>query len=229
MAYHPIENYGIIGNMRTAALVGMHGSIDWLCFPHFDSPSIFAAILDDHKGGHFRIVAVNHGTRTKQFYWPDTNILVTRFLSADGVAEMHDFMPAGMGTGSGWHNQIIRRIRVVRGKVTFRLECYPAFDYARARHETTLTTNGAVFESATQSLALATALPLKADDRGVFGEFTLGIGEPAVCALRPIERHAHPDPPPSEDTTQELFEHTVRFWRGWLSQCTYAGRWREMV
>ena len=93
--YQPIENYGIIGNMRTAALVGMNGSIDWLCLPHFDSPSIFAAILDDRKGGRFRIAPSGDDFRNKQFYWPDTNILITRFLHADGIGEIEDYMPVG--------------------------------------------------------------------------------------------------------------------------------------
>src|SRR5258708_2520092 len=78
--YQPIENYGIIGNMRTAALVGMDGSIDWLCLPHFDSPSVFASILDDRKGGHFSIAPVARAGRHNQFYCPSTNILVTRFM-----------------------------------------------------------------------------------------------------------------------------------------------------
>jgi len=80
MSYQPIENYGIIGNMRTVALVGMNGSIDWYCYPQFDSPSIFGAILDDKKGGRFQISAGTDGVRHKQFYWPSTNVLVTRFL-----------------------------------------------------------------------------------------------------------------------------------------------------
>ena len=94
-SYQPIENYGIIGNMRTAALVGMNGSIDWLCLPHFDSPSVFAAILDDRKGGRFRIAPSGDDFRNKQFYWPDTNILITRFLHADGIGEIEDYMPVG--------------------------------------------------------------------------------------------------------------------------------------
>ena len=98
--YQPIENYGIIGNMRTAALVGMDGSIDWLCLPHFDSPSVFAAILDDQKGGRFRIAPAGDHFRHKQFYWPDTAILVTRFLHDDGVGQIEDYMPVG-GAGAG--------------------------------------------------------------------------------------------------------------------------------
>src|SRR2546427_10305458 len=97
--YQPIENYGVIGNLRTAALVGMDGSIDWLCLPHFDSPSVFAAILDDAKGGRFRIAPMGDQFRHKQFYWPDTNILISRFLHAEGVGEVEDYMPVG-GAGT---------------------------------------------------------------------------------------------------------------------------------
>lgn len=80
MPYRPIEDYAVIGNMRTVALVGTDGSIDWLCFPHFDSPSVFGALLDDAKGGRFKISPHEDGKRTKQFYWPETNVLITRFM-----------------------------------------------------------------------------------------------------------------------------------------------------
>ena len=113
-SYQPIENYGIIGNMRTAALVGMNGSIDWLCLPHFDSPSVFAAILDAEKGGRFRIAPSGDDFRNKQFYWPDTNILITRFLHADGIGEIEDYMPVGAVGASP--DQLVRRVRVVRGR-----------------------------------------------------------------------------------------------------------------
>ena len=139
--YQPIENYGVIGNMRTAALVGMDGSIDWLCLPHFDSPSVFAAILDERKGGRFRIAPAGDDFRHKQFYWPDTNILITRFLHDEGVGEIEDYMPVrGVGAVP---EELIRRVRVVRGRVPFRLECRPAFDYARAEHQTHLSEQGA--------------------------------------------------------------------------------------
>lgn len=166
MAYQPIEDYGIIGNMRTVALVGMNGSIDWFCFPHFDSPSVFGALLDDAKGGRFRITPQPGIEVTrKQFYWSETNILVTRFLSADGVGELHDFMPAGMGTGSAWHDQLVRRIKVVRGSMAFRLECRPAFDYARHPHDTRRTPHGIGFYSPDLCLGLASSLPLEVDRR----------------------------------------------------------------
>src|SRR5262245_34306764 len=111
MPYEPIENYGIIGNMRTVALIAMNGSIDWYCYPHFDSPSIFGAILDDKKGGRFQIQAVGEDIRHKQLYLPSTNILVTRFLLRDGIAELEDFMPVGLSADSRWYHHLYRRIR----------------------------------------------------------------------------------------------------------------------
>src|SRR4051812_32558202 len=131
MAYHPIQNYGVIGNMRTAALVGMDGSIDWFCFPHFDSPIVFAALLDDDKGGRFRIAPVGGRASTKQLYWPDTNVLVTRFLSADGIGEVQDFMPVGLLTDSPWQDQLVRRVQVTRGRIRFRLHCRRSITRAR--------------------------------------------------------------------------------------------------
>jgi GH15 family glucan-1,4-alpha-glucosidase len=128
MAYQPIENYGIVGNMRTVALVGKHGSIDWYCFPYFDSPSVFGAILDDAKGGRFQICPVADEVATKQLYWPETNVLITRFLSVDGVGEIEDFMPVGLAPEEGGRDQLVRRVRVVRGTVRFRMVCHPAFD-----------------------------------------------------------------------------------------------------
>lgn len=95
MDYLPIENYGLIGNMRTVALVGTNGSIDWFCYPHVDSPSVFGALLDHQKGGFFRIHPIDTDYKHKQFYWPDTNVLVTRFLTEEGVSELIDYMPVG--------------------------------------------------------------------------------------------------------------------------------------
>jgi GH15 family glucan-1,4-alpha-glucosidase len=229
MAYQPIENYGIIGNMRTAALVGMNGSIDWFCFPYFDSPSVFAAILDDEKGGRFEIAPHEGGIRTKQFYWPETNVLITRFLSPNGVGEIEDFMPAGLSRESRWHDQLVRRVRVTRGTLTFGMRCRPAFDYARAPHRTTITEHGANFQSAALSLGLATAIPLSSDERGVQAKFVLQEGQAAVFVLRRLDPEEFCDRCPSQEETQELFERTVNYWHQWLSKCTYTGRWREMV
>ena len=161
MAYQPIENYGIIGNMHTVALVGMDGSIDWFCDPHFDSPSVFAAILDDGKGGRYKISPIANGVTNKQMYWPETNVLVTRFLSLDGVGEVIDFMPVGLSEGEQGHHQLVRRVHVVRGAMTFRMECTPAFNYARDSHQTKITPDGVIFQSSNASLEISSSTPLE--------------------------------------------------------------------
>ena len=135
--------------MRTVALVGLNGSIDWFCFPRFDSPSIFASILDDEKGGHFKISPIKGNVTHKQLYWPDTNVLITRFLSSDGVGEVTDYMPVGIEK-----QHLVRSVSVVTGSMTFRLECMPAFNYARDEHETHVTDNQVCFYSPTISLGL---------------------------------------------------------------------------
>ena len=230
MAYQPIENYGIIGNMHTVALVGMNGSIDWLCYPHFDSPSVFAAILDDKKGGWFKIAPTTGGVTNKQIYWPETNVLITRFLSADGVGEVVDFMPVGVRAGEQGYHQLVRRVNVVRGAMAFRMECYPAFNYARDAHETSLTSDGALFSSPECTLALSASVPLRATDRGAAAEFTLREGEKATFTLG--ERTAgseNQSNPPSEQQADDLFRGTVEYWRRWLAKSAYKGRWRETV
>ena len=219
----------MIGNMRTAALVGTDGTIDWFCFPFFDSPSLFAAILDDKKGGHFRIAPLLEETRTKQFYWPQTNVLITRFMSEDGVGEMEDFMPAGEPDGPGWNEQIIRRVRVVRGKLRFRVECYPAFEYARATHRTRVTDSGATFEGPGITMGLSSDVPLKANRRGAYAEFDLEEGVTAVFALRRVGGGASCGEPPTPEAVEALFQSTVAFWQRWTAKCTYRGRWREIV
>jgi GH15 family glucan-1,4-alpha-glucosidase len=229
--YQPIENYGVIGNLRTAALVGLNGSIDWLCLPHFDSPSVFAAILDARKGGRFQIAPALDHVRQKQFYWPDTAILVTRFLHADGVGEIEDYMPIG-GTRPV-PDELVRRVRVVRGRLHFRLECRPAFDYARASHEIHISENGARFDGPGISLGLASPVPLTsyatAGGDGARAEFTLGEGEKATFVLCRLDANDHHGPCPSTGEAEELFRDTVAYWQRWLSKCTYFGRWRETV
>ncbi|NKE70270.1 glycoside hydrolase family 15 protein [Candidatus Manganitrophus noduliformans] len=231
MAYQPIENYGLIGDMHTAALVGMDGSIDWFCFPHFDSPSVFGAILDDRRGGRFKIAPVDGDTaiRRKQFYWPDTNILVTRFLSADGVGEVTDYMPVGVEWQGHGRHQLVRRVRVVRGAMRFHLECRPAFNYARDRHDVRIIPGGACFHSPQLHLGLATRLPLTPEGEGVVSDFVLREGESATSILQDTEPEAGCGAGLSEEEATALFKKTVEYWRRWLSKCNYSGRWREMV
>src|SRR5215471_5665354 len=133
MAFLPIENYGVIGNMQSIALVGMNGSIDFLCFPDFDSPTVFAALLDDEKGGCFEIRPQLSNMHARQLYLPDTNILVTRFLAQDGVAELTDYMP--IEQDGEQPNEIGRTVAVIRGNVYFQMRCRPRFNYAAGKHE----------------------------------------------------------------------------------------------
>jgi GH15 family glucan-1,4-alpha-glucosidase len=229
MSYLPIEDYGIIGNMHTAALVGRNGSIDWLCIPHFDSPSVFAGILDDRKGGRFKIAPTNEDATCKQMYWPDTNVLVTRFLSCEGVAEITDFMPVGAGLSKLEHHQLIRRVKVVRGTMQFCLRCQPAFDYARQEHTVKIGENGASFHSRDLHLGLATSVPLKQEEASIVAEFSLKDQETAEFVLRQIEPGQDCGSPCSEGKAEELFQHTVDYWRNWISKSTYHGRWQEIV
>jgi GH15 family glucan-1,4-alpha-glucosidase len=227
--YQPIENYGIIGDLHTTALVGMDGSIDWLCLPHHDSPSVFAAILDSAKGGRFKVSAVGGEVTTKQLYWPDTNVLVSRFFTPDGVGEITDYMPiAALESGHKRH-QIVRRVEVVRGTMTFRMECSPAFDYARKEHETRIVPGGAIFHSLDLSLGLASFFPLEQKDNGATAEFTLQEEQSTVFVLREIEAGEDCGVCLSRMDEEEIFMQTVEYWRRWLSKCTYTGRWREMV
>ncbi|MCH7494104.1 hypothetical protein IIA16_05285, partial [bacterium] len=162
LGYRPIENYGVIGNMRTVALVGIDGSIDWFCFPRFDSPSVFGSVLDDNKGGHFKIAPVGERINHKQLYWPETNVLVTRFLSEDGVGELTDFMPILTHEQEDDESKLVRLLTVVRGTLRFRVECRPGFDYGRQEHRTEISADGAIFESDDLSLALTSDVPLTA-------------------------------------------------------------------
>jgi GH15 family glucan-1,4-alpha-glucosidase len=229
MSYLPIEDYGVIGNLQTVALVGINGSIDWFCFPRFDSPSLFGAILDENKGGSFKIhPVVADGVAYKQMYWPDTNVLITRFLSDDGVGEIIDYMPIGAPReGKGFHG-LVRSVKVVRGCMRFRMECRPAFNYARDPHEIEIVEGGAKFTSALMCLALAADHPLVRDGDAVTSEFTLQSGESAGFEVHEITGDAA-NIGLSDNECLQLFKETVDYWRNWINKCTYKGRWREMV
>lgn len=230
MSYLPIESYGIIGDMRTVALVGMNGSVDWFCFPYFDSPSVFATILDHKKGGRFKISPADSEVTYKQFYWPETNVLITRFLSADGVGEITDYMTAPEPGGRDEHqHQLFRRVNMVRGTMAFRMECFPAFNYARDKHELEMSIEGASFYSPVLSLGLSSNFLLEQKGNGAVREFTLQEGQTAIFILQEIEPGAGCAACLSEGEAEEVFIKTVEYWRRWISKCTYTGRWREMV
>jgi GH15 family glucan-1,4-alpha-glucosidase len=230
-AYLPIEDYGLIGDLYTVALVGKNGSIDWCCMPNFDSPSVFGAILDAEKGGSFRIAPLTtSGIDLEQMYLPSTNILVTRFLSSAGVSEITDFMPVKhTGTALNQHH-LIRAVHIVNGSFSFEMSCQPAFNYARDAHSVHLSHDGVVFQSENLTLALSSSVPLEKDGRGgVHARFTLHEGQWAYFFLESASDRGIVPHQPTQGEYDDSFIATERYWDSWLSQCRYQGRWREMV
>ncbi|MFG2948436.1 glycoside hydrolase family 15 protein [Streptomyces adustus] len=224
--YLPIADHGLIGDLRTAALVGIDGTIDWYCCPSFDSPSVFAALLDADRGGSFELSPAVPAD-TKQFYFPDTNVLITRFFTEDGLGEIQDFMPVG-DTADADRHRLIRRVLCVRGRIPFRAHVAPRFGYGAHPHAVRMSDQAALFTSADLSLGLTTTVPLESDGLDAGAEFTLAQGETAVFVLDRVGGKT----PPRDCTLVEAeleFTATVAFWRRWLQQSRYRGRWREMV
>jgi len=230
LSYLPIEDHGIVGDLHTAALVGTDGTVDWLCLPAFDSPSVFCSILDDENGGHFSLRPVEY-VRSHQLYLPDTNVLLTRFLSSGGMAEVLDFMP--ILTHRSERHRLVRNVRAVRGAMTFDVECRPAFDYARMRHVVSVGGSGAVFASkgtSHASLGLSSEVQLRERQGGAAGaRFTLKEGERATFVLAEVEDGEGPGGALSRLDYDDLLRTTLGYWRRWISRCTYHGRWREDV
>jgi len=224
--YLPIAEHGVIGDLHTIALVGTDGAIDWYCCPRFDSPSVFGAILDKERGGFYRIAPTGGSWTVKQLYFPDTNVLITRFLTPDGVGEVQDFMPVHPGLEH--RHRLIRRVVVVRGEMSFRVEVEPRFDYGRTSAEIDEHEHGILFRTRDLSLALQAATSFARTDGGVWGEFTLSAERSATFVLEAVDP-GYTSRPYSEEETREAFQSTIAYWRRWLSQSRYRGRWREMV
>jgi GH15 family glucan-1,4-alpha-glucosidase len=237
MARYPdISDHGLIGDLQTAALVTKDGAVDWLCFPRFDSPSVFASLLDADRGGHFTIRPDRDDYVSKQLYLPDTAILVTRFMTPDGVGEVHDFMPVTEGGATDRHD-LVRNIRVVRGTMRFAIEIQPRFDYGRAAHKLEVAEHGGVFQSDGMSLTVHGIAPqgsnlkdmgitFERDGEGVRWTRTLREGEIGGVVL---ESMGGPPRLVTPEEAEQLADDTARFWRSWLHRSTYTGRWREMV
>jgi len=229
--YTPVEDYGIIGDLRTAALVGLRGSIDFMCFPEFDSPSIFCANADAHRGGCFQIEPQLDSMREKHLYLPDTNVLITRFLSEGGVAEISNYMVV-CEDEADCEQALVRRVKCVHGEVRFRLRFRPRFDYARAAHEVEREGESVlVFHSQGGdglSLRLRADLPLSVREDDGYAEFTLKADEKATFVMdEAVEGEASRCAGP--DYSVESFKRTCNYWRSWIARCTYDGRWREAV
>jgi GH15 family glucan-1,4-alpha-glucosidase len=226
--YLPIGEHGLIGNLRTVALVGTDGTIDWCCVPRFDAPSIFASILDRDKGGFFSLRTDVPSATTRQFYFPDTNVLITRFLSDDGVAEIQDFMPVPADMTESHRFRLIRRVNCVRGELPFRAHVAPRFDYGLQPHTVRLDEGGrAIFESASLSMALNSTAPFELVDGDVVSSFRLKQGESVVFCLDRADQGMAAYG--SAEEAEDAFTETVVYWRRWLSASRYKGRWREAV
>ncbi|MEJ7832764.1 MAG: glycoside hydrolase family 15 protein [Nocardioides sp.] len=223
----PIAQHGIIGDLRTCALVGSDATIDWMCAPRFDSPSIFAALLDPDQGGSWRLSVVDgSSTTTSQFYFPESNILVTRFLTEEGVAEVHDFMPL-LGAHDNEHRQrVVRRVVGVRGRTRVRMELSPRPDYGRVDPTFDTDEDVVLIGGGDLFLALTSSLDLDVGDGSVTAEVVLESGQRAEFVLHVLDGE---DDRPTEADGEGLFAQTAAFWRGWIEKSTYTGRWREMV
>jgi GH15 family glucan-1,4-alpha-glucosidase len=225
----PIEEHGVIGDLHTAALVTTDGAIDFLCFPRFDSPSVFASLLDRERGGCFRIAPVLPEVRHQQSYLPDTGVLLTRFLERDGLAELSDFMP--IETADADHHDVVRRVKSIRGTLRYRMECRPRFDYARCGHRVERVDGALVFVPDRRELGairLRASVPLELANGDAVADFELGGDDRAWFSLERAD-----DTPESSLRTSahvaEAFKATVNDWRRWAGRCRYTGRWRDTV
>ncbi|MEV0596054.1 glycoside hydrolase family 15 protein [Nonomuraea cavernae] len=233
--YPPIADHGMIGDLQTAALVSGTGTIDWWCTPRFDSPSVFASLLDSERGGHFRFAAdldIIAGEAVRQLYLPDTAILVTRYMAPSGIGEVADFMePNSSATPSDRH-RLVRVARVVRGSMPFTLACRPRFDYARATHTLTMLDDGsALFHGPGMDLHLRASdrITLRAVGDDVVADFILQAGDTAAITLTGDRTGAHTPSPLTGAEVRDSIEACHDFWLDWLRASRYRGRWQEMV
>ncbi|KAG2392989.1 hypothetical protein C9374_009566 [Naegleria lovaniensis] len=248
--YLPIDSHGMIGNMTTCALVGIEGTIDWFCYPQFNSESIFGRILDCQKGGSFAIRALNY-TKSQQHYWPDTNILITRFMSKSGIGELTDFMP--FSDKKKFANLLIRKVTCVHGKMTFRLSCCPAFNYARDTHQCKLEQDkkSALFSSPQLNVMLKCGgnvelkvIPVSSSSSSLYNtnpyidsitgdvvesEFSIEEDEEVTFMVGSEEDLSLITSEDMNELSNDWMNETLDYWHNWLKKCTYKGRWRETV
>ena len=256
MATHPhptLEEHGVVGDLRTVALVSTAGTVDFLCWPRFDAPTVFAALLDPERGGQFALAPdLGDGVRCKQLYLPDTNVLLTRFLSADAVAEVTDLMPVERAGGGG-AQRLVRVASCVRGEGRGAMRRAPRFDYARAAHRGEAGRDersdaAAVWFTAERAdgpagggpagperLRLLATTPLHVDGGDAVATFTLRQGESATFVLdAPTSAPGdgggdHALPCGLQGYGAQCFGETVAFWRAWIDRSSYRGRYREIV
>jgi len=234
--YPNISDHGLIGDLQTAALVATDGTVDFFCCPRFDSPSVFCSLLDADKGGYFRVSPAADSYVTKQLYFPNTAMLITRFMTPDGVGEVVDFMPVIEGGPTDRH-RLVRHLRVARGTMKFVVEIEPRFDYGRASHTVEVTSSGAVFRTTGgMELTLHTAgrsaspedrVAVEQTTNGIRSTFTMREGDSGRGVVLESMGGQPQALEPAE--LQRLASDTAAYWKAWLNRSTYTGRWREMV
>jgi GH15 family glucan-1,4-alpha-glucosidase len=229
-----IADHGLIGDLQTSALVTTDGSVDWFCCPRFDSPSVFGALLDDERGGRFRIRPSGVEYTTKQTYFPDTAVLVTRFFTETGTGQIIDFMPP-TGTTATDNHRLVRMVHCVRGEMSFEIEIAPRFDYGRHPHRAELSGDGIVFRANGSTLTVHVVREPGDEQKarvGVHEEDVHATLDLVAGEIRGLVLESAADGPARTIGVAEirgLFDETVQFWRKWLSRSTYAGRWREAI
>ena len=233
--YPPIAEHGMVGDLQTAALVSSGGTIDWWCTPRFDSPSVFASLLDSERGGHCRLAAEladDDGMTVRQLYLSDTAILVTRFMAPGGVGEVADFMvPIDSSAPTDTH-RLLRVLRVVRGSLPFSFTCRPRFDYGRASHTLSQTDDhSAHFRGPGTDLHVQSSpgVILRPDGDDITARFTLSAGQAAAIVLTSTAGGAPAPARPALGDIADALETCRTFWLSWLRSCTYRGRWQDIV
>ncbi|MGW0122045.1 glycoside hydrolase family 15 protein [Streptomyces sp. NPDC003327] len=228
--YPPIADHGLVGDLQTAALVSDEGVVDWFAAPRFDSPGIFSSLLDHDRGGHFQLAVVAPDVTVKQLYYPDTAVLVTRFMSPDGVGELMDWMPPDRVGRPTERHALLRVMRCTRGAVTFTMECRPRFGFGHDPHETSLDGRTASFRAPGISAFLQSNIPMERDGPyDVRGRLTLTEGEVAGAAFT-VAGPAAPAPPlPEPHEVEAALWDAVDYWQGWVRTARYRGRWPDMV
>jgi GH15 family glucan-1,4-alpha-glucosidase len=217
-----LEEYGLIGDLESAALVGRNGAIDWLCLPRFDSPSCFAALLGDERHGRWLLAPSGEVRATARRYRPGTLVLETEFETVDGAVRVIDFMPR---RGSG-PPRVMRIVEGVRGRVPMRMELCVRPDYATIRPWVERASDGAVATAGPDAFRISTPLPLQVEDGTVSAEFVAVEGARERLTL--IWHQSYEDAPAVEDADSAL-ARTEAWWREWSGRCRYEGAYREQV
>jgi GH15 family glucan-1,4-alpha-glucosidase len=225
--YLPIEDYAAIGDGRTLALVGVDGAIDWLCLPQLDSPSIFGALLDPARGGHF-VVAPAIPFEAERRYLERTNVLETTFHTDRGTVTLTDALTMDSSQPAPWR-ELVRKIEARAGAVPMNWRFEPRFDYGRHAPDLEHTQDALIGRHGQLQVALRTfdAGDTQLTGGGAFGTFTAAAGTPAILAM--IAASEPILPIPSREQIERRLSDTTHVWRSWVARHSYEGPWREAV